>query len=485
MIDPVTPAVGSRPTQRKDDLEMIREGSDGSCHARRHCGPALVRAVLLQALAVLALASMTVGCGTTGESLATSALDPTQEPALNEEQQQANAESFDEVWGAVNRTFWDPGFRGVDWDAVRETYAPQVLAATTQSEARKLMKRALEELGESHFYVIPAELYEDMTSGPKGQGECGIRTRVIDGHAIVVKVIPDSPGEQAGIQGGWELLTAGDSELRPFIEKLTAEYADSPTLTSKLSSAASGKLRGEIGDELSLRFLDGEETEQVLSLRLGEPRGHKAVFSNLPPMWIDIQTERLEGGIGYFSLSVFMDPTFTMGKFNEAMASFGDCRGVVLDLRGNGGGIAGMAPGLAGWFVQESDLSLGQMFTRDSHLNLRVRPRLNAYSGPLAVLVDGLSASTSEFLAAGLQDLGRAQVFGSRSAGAALVANMIRLPNGDGFEYAFADYESAGGGRIEGNGITPDVETPYLRAALLANEDAALAAAIAWIDESR
>ena len=98
-----------------------------------------------------------------------------------------------------------------------------------------------------------------------------------------------------------------------------------------------------------------------------------------------------------------MDPTFTMGEFNKAMTSFQDCRGVVLDLRGNGGGIGGMAPGLAGWFVQENNQSLGEMMTRDSHVNLLVRPRLNAYRGPLAVLVDGLSASTSEFLAAGLQ----------------------------------------------------------------------------------
>jgi carboxyl-terminal processing protease len=324
-----------------------------------------------------------------------------------------------------------------------------------------------------------------MTGGPKGHGECGFRVRVIDRRAVVVKVLPDSPGEEADIQRGWELLTAGDSELPSFIEKLAAEYAGSLTLTSKLSMAASGKLRGEVGDELSLRFLDGEGGERELSLRLAEPRGHKAIFSNLPPAWIDIQSERLSGDIGYISLSIFMDPTFTMGEFNKAMTSFQDCHGVVLDLRGNGGGIAGMAPGLAGWFVQESDRSLGQMITRDSHLNLQVRPRVTAFGGPLAVLVDGLSASTSEFLAAGLQDLGRARVFGSRSAGAALVANMIRLPNDDGFEYAFADYESTGGGRIEGNGVVPDVETPYSRAALLADEDAALAAAIAWINESR
>jgi carboxyl-terminal processing protease len=434
------------------------------------------------------LAVATSGCGTGSRSRATSSRTPIDEPPesiLTREQQHANAESFDEVWETVNRTFWDPEFGGADWDAVRETYAPLVAAATTQSEARKLMKQALEELGESHFYVIPAELYEDMVGGPKGQGDCGLRMSVIDDRAIVVKVLPNSPGSEAGIQPGWEVLTAGDSELRPFIERLGAEYAGSPTLPSKLSAAARGRLRGEIGDDLALRVLDGDEEERALSLRLAEPRGHKTVFSNLPPAWVDIQSEHMAGDIGYLSLNIFMDPTFTMNEVSRAMESFLDCRGIVLDLRGNGGGIAGMAPGLAGWFVQESKVSLGQMLTRDSHLNLQVRPRTNSYGGPLAVLVDERSASTSEFLAAGLQDLGRARVFGSRSAGAALVANMIRLPNGDGFEYAFADYESAGGGRIEGKGVTPDTEVSYTRENLLRREDAALDAAIAWINEFR
>jgi carboxyl-terminal processing protease len=467
---------------------MRRNGPGGNRRAHGDRSFVFVRGLLPRITIVLLLAGVMVGCGTIGRTPTTSPVTgpgDTPESILNEEQRKANAESFDEVWQTVNATFWDPDFGGVDWNAVRETYAPQVAAATTASEARNVMKEALGELGESHFYIIPSELYEDMTGGPKGHGECGFRVRVIDGKATVIEVLLGLPGEEAGVLDGWELLEAGGDELRPFIEKLEAEYAGSPTLASKLSIAAHAKLRGEIGDELSLRFLDGQGTERELSLRLAEPRGHKAIFSNLPPAWIDILAQRLEGDIGYISLNIFMDPTFTMGEFNKAMASFLDCRGVVLDLRGNGGGIAGMAPGLAGWFVQEGDLSLGQMLTRDSHLNLRVRPRPSAYGGPLAILVDELSASTSEFLAAGLQDLERARVFGTRSAGAALVANMIRLPNGDGFEYAFADYESAGGGRIEGNGVVPDVETPYSRGNLLAGNDAALAAATAWINEPR
>jgi carboxyl-terminal processing protease len=95
--------------------------------------------------------------------------------------------------------------------------------------------------------------------------------------------------------------------------------------------------------------------------------------------------------------------------------------------------------------------------------------------------VDEISISTAEILAGGLQDLGRARVFGSRSAGAALPSAIERLPNGDGFQYAFANYVRTGGQPLEGRGVLPDVEAPLTREALLAGRDPALEAALTWI----
>jgi len=99
----------------------------------------------------------------------------------------------------------------------------------------------------------------------------------------------------------------------------------------------------------------------------------------------------------------------------------------------------------------------------------------------VAFLVDGTSASTSEIFAGGMQDLGRARVFGSRTAGAALPSYFSILPNGDGFQYAIANYISEGGKPLEGLGLKPDVETPLTRQALLDGKDPALDAALAWI----
>jgi carboxyl-terminal processing protease len=85
-------------------------------------------------------------------------------------------------------------------------------------------------------------------------------------------------------------------------------------------------------------------------------------------------------------------------------------------------------------------------------------------------------------MAEGLKDLGRAHIFGTRTAAAALPSVFEKLPNGDGFQYAIANYISEGGKPLEGLGVTPDVETPVTREALLAGKDPARDAAVAWIE---
>ncbi|HEV2447373.1 MAG TPA: S41 family peptidase, partial [Candidatus Sulfopaludibacter sp.] len=159
------------------------------------------------------------------------------------------------------------------------------------------------------------------------------------------------------------------------------------------------------------------------------------------------------------------------------------CAGFIIDVRGNPGGLGAMAMGMAGWFIDRPDQQLGTLYMRNTTLKFIVNPRAKTFAGPLAILVDGASASTSEILAEGLKDLGRARVFGTRTAAAALPSMFEKLPNGDGFQYAVANYISEGGQPLEGLGVTPDVETPLTRRVLLEGKDPALDAAIAWIQK--
>jgi len=175
-------------------------------------------------------------------------------------------------------------------------------------------------------------------------------------------------------------------------------------------------------------------------------------------------------------------------EFDAAIDRYRDADAMILDLRGNLGGVAGMAMGLAGHFLDQP-VSLGEMRTRQSNLQLRVNPRrsnragerVQPFAGPVAILQDALSMSTSEIFAQALQVLGRARVFGETSAGAALPSRLERLPNDDVLQFAFADFVDPEGTRLEGRGVIPDQTVPLLRADLLAGRDAPVEAALAWI----
>ena len=346
------------------------------------------------------------------------------------------------------------------------------------------MHQMIAELDKSHFGIIPSRLYEDVdqaTAGGPQEGTAGIDVRAVDGRALVTVVEGDAPAAARGVQPGWEILAVGDVEMRPKLAALGDEFAGKTTREFILARAVTSRLAGEIGDSVRVLFLDGADREIELHLPLVEPKGNRMGLGNLPKQYVRIRTERLAAGVGYIAFNFFLDPGRVMGAFNEAMAAYMDAPGVIIDLRGNIGGIGGMAMGMAGWFIEEQGLELGTMYMREGEINFAVTPRPETYPGPLAVLIDGLSASTSEILVGGLKDLGRARTFGTPTAGAALPSMIEKLPNGDGFQYAIANYISEGGEVLEGVGVTPDEPCPPAREALLAGGDPALDAALAWI----
>lgn len=170
------------------------------------------------------------------------------------------------------------------------------------------------------------------------------------------------------------------------------------------------------------------------------------------------------------------------------MARMGSCRGIILDLRGNLGGVGAMIMGMSGHFFAEPE-TLGTMRLRGATMRYVANPirvtrsgaPLTPFKGRVAVLVDELSASTTEILATAMQRLGRARIFGGPSAGQALPAVVTKLPNGDRLMYVIGDFAGPDGARVEGNGVTPDEATPLSRSALLAGRDRALDAAVRWI----
>ncbi len=403
------------------------------------------------------------------------------------QQKQLNIDSFEAVWTTIRDKHWEKNPAGLDWQAIHEEFRPRIDKAGSTDEVRSILREMLGRLHQTHFAIVPAPLYSvvggdavsDHSLGDVGgSGWPGFDVRMLDGHVIVTDAAPDSE-----VKPGWEVISAGRVDFPPLIEKL---QADGSIHELALERAITTLIAGPVGQRKTFVLRTGRDTAG-LTLTFREPRGNLAGFGNLPPqhVWFEARRVGEQKEIGYIRFNWFLDLVRVMDQFGKAVEDCRSCAGLVIDLRGNPGGIGAMAMGMAGWLVDKPDLRLGTMYLRGAELKFTINPRAGAYLGPVAILVDGSSGSTAEIFAGGLKDLGRARVFGTKTAAAALPSVFTRLPNGDGFQYAIANYISEGGKALEGNGVIPDVEVKLTRDGLLAGHDAVLDAAIDWIRGSK
>jgi carboxyl-terminal processing protease len=386
-------------------------------------------------------------------------------------------DSFEKVWTTVRDKHWQTKPGGLDWQAIHDEYRPRVEKAATHDEARAVMQEMISRLKQSHFAIIPGALYAVLDDEGEGPGVAGIDARVLDGQAVVTGIDPGSPAEKLGVRPGWEIQRAGGKDLKAIIDQARSNPAIHEL---QLTRAVLARLSGPIGGTMDVTFVDGSGKTVNLKLSLAAPRGTLSAFGNLPAQHVWFESQRM-GSTSYLRFNLFLDLPHVMAGFQQAVENCKPCDGLIIDLRGNPGGIGGMAMGMAGFLVDKPNQRLGTMYLRDSTLNFVVNPRADVLTAPVAVLVDGNSASTSEIFAGGLKDLGRARVFGTKTAAAALPSAFERLPNGDGFQYALANYISQGGQPLEGLGVSPDVVVELTRPALLDGHDSVVDAALGWI----
>ncbi len=399
---------------------------------------------------------------------------------LTPAQRKLNADSFEHAWSTIQTHMWGPMPPGVNWQAVHDELKPRAAAARSMEESRGILRDMISRLKMTHFGIVPEDVYDGLHATRAGGGAPGFEIRLVEGKATVVSVEPEAPAYIQGIRPGWQIVKAGDTDITQLTARLQAEFLESTMKEMLITRAIAARLDGPVGGKVQTDFLDSRGRRVSLALPLNEPRGLLSTLGFLPAQHVWYEARKI-GNVGYISFNLFLDPARISAQFAAAVEACAACDGMMIDLRGNPGGLGAMSMGMAGWFINKPDLRLGVMKTRENEVKFFVNPRPAVFTGPLAILVDGLTASTSEILAGGLKDLGRARIFGSRTAGAALPSVFEKLPNGDGFQYAIASYISEGGQPLEGIGVVPDEEVRITRAALSAGHDLVLEAALAWI----
>jgi carboxyl-terminal processing protease len=413
------------------------------------------------------LAALALAC-------AAAQLTAAQTPAATAEQRR---EAFETVWRTVNEQHFDPTFGGVDWAAVRERYRPLADAAKSDAEFYDVLRRMLGELKLSHFAIYPPGAFDEPAagSGASARGSAGLGVRVIDGRAVVTKVEPGSAAERAGIRMGFVIQKVDEHDITGSIARLARSDLGAGYKLTYMNGVALSALAGPPGAARRVTYLDARDRPRTTTLTLlPSSEQMSEPFGNFPAVPTEFETRRF-GDIGYVRFNIWV--VSQMEKLRAAVRELSDTRALVFDLRGNQGGLGIMAIGLSG-LLSEKEFSLGALMQRRGHMNFLVNPQPGAYKGAVVVLVDPLSASTSEIFALGLQEAGRAVVVGETTAGAALPSIFTKLPTGATFQFAFADFKTPKGVRVEGRGAVPDVSVKLDRRTLLAGRDPQLDAAL-------
>lgn len=401
--------------------------------------------------------------------------------------------TFDTAWSIIQRTHWDTTYNGVNWLAVRDELRPRAAAAQTRGALRAVLSDMLSRLGQSHFAVIPQELADGTAADNGGRsadigggGWLGVTFRLLEHSMVLTAVDSGGPAWHAGLRPGWRLEAIRGCPV-PGPASVPGEV-DARRKALRAYQMTTRSLDAAPGDTMTVTVRTPEGLRLSPTLTLGNPPGTVAKFGNLPPMLAQLSWRRIhqrDRSIGVIRFNTWM-PVLSP-QFDAAIDSLRSVDAIVLDVRGNLGGVGGMAMGIAGHFLDSVQL-LGTMHQRSATLRMVTNPRrvdtrarpVQPYSGPLAIVVDELSASTTELFAGGLQALGRAMLFGTQTAGQVLPAIPERLPNGDVLYHAIADFIGATGHPLEGDGVHPDHVTPPTVRALVEGRDPALEAALAW-----
>ncbi len=414
----------------------------------------------------------------------------------------ARRDSAERVWRLLNDRFHDPSFNGVNWGQVRVRLVPQAAAARSDAALYRVLKAMAAELRDPHTEVLTPRESVDLRQfvAPRN----GVTLSVIDGRLAVLEVEPDTPGAAAGLHAGDVVLAINDAAITPAF--LSAAAADPATLQAQpLAGDGPEALPADAADAARVRAMRAVRRllrSQVAAADVPSagpppaPRRMRLAIerpSRGQPLLVDVmaaprarppqaQLRWLDGQVALIAFNRFHPSV--RGEIEHALDAAAGARALIIDLRGNGGGLLEMYRWFVGRFMPDERVPMRTATRSRGYPDARsvddlvVAPQRTPLLQPIAVLIDGRTASSAELAAVTLAEQRAALLVGEPTCGCAVAVRVeYVLPDGGGLRIAETGFLSARGARMQDEPTLPNLRVSPTLDDLRAGRDVVLAEA--------
>ena len=306
-------------------------------------------------------------------------------------------------------------------------------------QSKELIQKAIQGMVQSldpHSSLLPPEAFEDLQIDTEGKFTgIGIHITMKDGFVTVISPIEDTPAHKAGIIAQDRIIKVDGKPVKDLREAVSM-------------------MRGPKGTQVSVTIMrEGEK----------EPLDFDLVRDVIPI--VSVKAITIKPGYGYIRLSQFSGNTNT--DFEDALKKLESApvplKGLILDLRNNGGGLLNQAIRVSDLFLEEGKILSIEGRNKKNTKVYMATPDEVRRKYPMVVLINGGSASASEIVAGALQDQKRALVIGTPSFGKGSVQTVETLRDGSGLKLTIARYYTPSGRSIQAKGIEPDIVLKHKR----------------------
>lgn len=400
--------------------------------------------------------------------------------------------SYDEAWNRlfdrVKVTYPFAEQKRINWDSLYNFIDPMVQQVGTDVEFHFVMARFGSLIPDTHVSFVSTPLVASMLVGGVGLGKLAVTDA---GEVLVTQVQPELPADRAGIDVGDEIITVDGVPALQALDETPLLYRSASTLHSRRFMQSSTVLQGRMGTDLALtwRNPDGTEESAVLT-REFDVLWSFAELNMRHPGDDVVYYDLLESGLGYISVRSFAENVDEADAlFGAALQSLMDAgaRGIIIDMRNNPGGFGLLSMAMAGRFFAQ-DVPLFDYYYADGSGEFvyrgtgEVLSRAPYYDGPVAVLVDELTASAGDYFAYALAQNDRALIVGhtpTNGAAGEIGDGQYKLPGDLEMSIPTGRPIDPATGKIllEGRGVVPDVRVPVTRDSVLSPDDEVLRAA--------